>query len=221
MCLHLPLRDGDLLVQGGDDRDQAPGRWPRTQRSARAAGPAAGCDLVAAAGVLEHRRDLGTGQLRGTGRVRDLAQQLQRVRAARSSNAATAAGKNSRSWARSRCTCRARPQISVFACEPAPSPARPSPRCRDDPAPSHPRPAAASRLRPTISNPVSSQRENHQQTKEQGSRQAAGTTSQRRSALPDTGRGHVLGLRGSSALSGKVLTRPRPPANESAGQRIR
>jgi len=40
---------------------------------------------------------------------------------------------------------------------------------------------------------VSSQRENHQQTNEQCSRQAAGTTSQQRSTLPDTGGGTVLG----------------------------
>jgi hypothetical protein len=70
---------------------------------------------LAAAGGPEDRRYLGAGQPRGAGRVRRPGQQLQRVGASRSSNAATAAGKYSRSWARSRSTTAVRARSARMA----------------------------------------------------------------------------------------------------------
>ena len=87
--LHLPLQDLDLLVQGGDHRDQGPdggsvggGDGRRlAQLSAAQRGEDRGrlAGDVAAAGALERRGDLRAGQLRGPGRVRRLGQQFQRV----------------------------------------------------------------------------------------------------------------------------------------------
>src|SRR5712692_1868796 len=120
--LHLPLQGLDLLIQGGDHRDQGPDgdrvgggdslglAQLRTAQRGHDRGRLAGD--VAAAGALERRADLGAGQPPCPGRV--LPSSSSASGASRSAKAASAAGKYSRSWCRSRCTYRVRSQISVL-----------------------------------------------------------------------------------------------------------
>jgi len=90
MGLHLLLQDFDLLVQGGDDRDQRPGRGCvggrqrrrlakviAAQRRQDGGGPLGD---VLAPGALEGGAYLGAGELRGPGGPGCLREQLQRLR---------------------------------------------------------------------------------------------------------------------------------------------
>src|SRR6185437_6757674 len=60
-----------------------------------------------------------------------------------------------------------------------------------DPQPSHPPRTAASTLRSPKPNTASSQREKHQRPNRTVLTRTRGTTSQQRSALPDTGKGTI------------------------------
>jgi hypothetical protein len=90
------------------------GGWPQLRAAQRGQDRVGRVRDLVAAGVPEDRRYLGAGQLRGTGRVWRLAQQLEGVRGVRVLKRRHRGGKYSSSRARSRRNTAARSQFSVL-----------------------------------------------------------------------------------------------------------